>query len=457
MIGTSLPKNMKNFFKILLPSVLFLLTLFIVGTFLSKPFWGEHDWNGARYGNIAKNYLRYGYATTRLGQVENGGVSSPKDFIYYTHYQPLLPILISLSYRISEVSEAATRTVPLIATAGLVVVIYFIGKEIVGWRLGLFSSLFALATPMLRYYGKNPVHEPLALFFASIAFLGTILIKKKKPRGLGLMLIGFILTALTNWSFAFLLLGITVFLFEKDKIKMLFPLWILGVVLAGLQFVHIWILTGSPLGGGIGGAFLERTSADQVLAKFGIIDYFLRIRLWSSTLFTNSLLVSAFLGLLVLLRSKDNLIKRLVVSLAVYSIYPVFFANASFVHSYFIYYFVLPLSLLGGFFAVKLIEFKKVFYLLAILILFGIWFERGSYVKALNDSRGDKKTVEISQTIKTVTSAGDSVQVEPFDYVFSRMPILSFYSDRNIILQGTPGWTVTVSGDEYKITKVTKK
>lgn len=448
---------MKNFFKILLPSALFLLAFFIVGTYLSKPFWGEHDWNGARYGNIARNYLRYGYLTTKLGQVENGGVSDPNDFVYYTHYQPLLPILTSFSYRVSGVSEAATRSVPLTATAGLIVVIYFIGKEIIDWRLGVLSSLFALATPMVRYFGKNPVHEPLALFFASLAFLGATLVKKKKPNGFKLMVIGFILTALTNWSFAFLLLGLSIFLFEKNKFRVLLPLWILGITLAMLQFIHIWTLTGSVLGGGIGGAFLERTSVDQVLAKFGIIDYVLRIRLWSSTLFTNSLLVSAFLGLLVLLRSKDGLIKSLVVSIAVYSIYPVFFANASFIHSYFIYYFVLPLSLIAGYFVFKLVKFRKIFYLLAALVLIGIWFERAEYVKALNEGSGDALTVKVGQAIEKKTMPGDLVQVEPFDYAFSRLPILSFYSDRSIVSQGIVDWTVTVTDDEYKIVKDSKE
>lgn len=438
---------MKNFLKVLIPSALFLLTFFVVGTNLNKPFWGTHDWNGARYGNIAKNYLRYGPIGTKFGQVENGGVSAPAQFIYYTHYQPLLPLLIAGSYKIFGVSEYATRLLPLIATAGFVIVIYFIGWELVSWQSGLFSSLLALATPMLRYYGKNPVHEPLALFFASLAFLG--LIKKNK----WLLLTGVILTALTNWSFVFLVAGISIFLLSKKNLKQIFSLWTLAFVLAALHFLHIKILTGSFLGGNLIGALLERTSVDQVVAKFGIVQYILQIRLWSSTLFTNTLLAFALIGALIMIKSKFGRFKKFILAVLIYCLYPIFFANASFVHSYFIYYLVFPLALLAGYFCAKMIEFKKILLVLALGIIIGVWLERNDYVGALNESSGDRLAVQASVVIRAKTKPTDTVLVEPPDYELSRLPILSYYSERNIIASGRADWTVIVSGDKYEITK----
>src|SRR3990167_10393848 len=76
---------------------------------INKPFWGHHDWNSAVYSNIARNYVRYGYLATKLGQVTNVDFQSPDSFSYITHYPPLLPILISFSFRIFGQIEAAAR------------------------------------------------------------------------------------------------------------------------------------------------------------------------------------------------------------------------------------------------------------------------------------------------------------------------------------------------------------
>ena len=181
-------KFLKNYINFLISIFLFALTLVIVGKNLNKPFWGIHDWNGARYGNIARNYVRYGYFTTKFSQIENGGV--------YTHYPPMLPILISFSYKFFRVNEWATRLVPVLATSGLIIIIYLIGRTIFSNKIGLTASFLALATPMIRYYGKNPVHEPLALFFASLAFLGAAKFTKKKNTGWNLILIGIVLTSI---------------------------------------------------------------------------------------------------------------------------------------------------------------------------------------------------------------------------------------------------------------------
>lgn len=423
------------------------MTIFIVGTNLTKPFWGEHDWNGARYGNIARNYLRYGYVLSKFGQVENGGISKPSSFIYYTHYQPLLSVLISVSYRFLGVSEFATRAVPVLATAGFIVVIYFIGRELISWQMGIFSSLLALATPMIRYYGKNPVHEPLALFFSSLAFLG--LLKRNKF----LVLIGIILTALINWSFIFLVMGISVFLLSKRNIKMIIGLWILVIILMALHFLQVYILTGSFFGGNLLEAFLERTSVGQVGVKFTLIQYLLQVRLWASTLFTNSLLLSAAIGIGILFRSKLSEFKKFTFSILIYCLYPIFFANASFIHSYFIYYLVLPLSLLGGFLLNRLFKSKRVLLLLCFIIIASVWFERSPYVAALNSSQGDKMAVEIATTIQSVTGVTDTILIRPNDYAMSRLPILSYYSDRNIVITTKPNWIVNVDGDRFTITK----
>jgi hypothetical protein len=49
--------------------ILFLLSSFFLSTNLDKPFVGIHDHNGARFGNIAKNYIKY-WGLARFGPIE---------------------------------------------------------------------------------------------------------------------------------------------------------------------------------------------------------------------------------------------------------------------------------------------------------------------------------------------------------------------------------------------------
>lgn len=440
--------------KFIIPIVIFVLVLLVVGTNLGKPFWGEHDWNGARYGNIAKNYLRYGLLETKFGQVENGGISKPSDFIYYTHYQPLLSLFIAGSYKIFGISEFATRIVPLLATAGLMILIYLIAKSLWSFGAGLFASFAALLTPMVRYYGKNPVHEPLAAFFGALSFYGAVRIKKKEKHGWLIMILGLVLTAMTNWSFVFLIPGLTIFLFEKKLLRSLIKIWIVGIVLGVLHFVHAYILTGSVFGGGLVGALLLRTSLDQSTTSFGIFQYISRIRLWSSTLFTNTLLIISFAGLIIMSFRKNRKDLRLIIGTLVFSFYSIFFANASFIHSYFIYYFILPLSLLSGYAFHKISKFNPRFTLLLTVLPFIIFFERNSYFIALNQSSGDELAVQAGKMINILTKPADLILVEPPEYAESRLPILSYYSERNIISGGEANWKVVISGNSLNAVKI---
>jgi hypothetical protein len=268
-----------------------------------------------------------------------------------------------------------------------------------------------------------------------------------------LLLTGIILTALTNWSFVFLIAGISVFLLSKKNIKKITGLCALGIGLAALHFLHVRILTGSFFGGGLIGALLERTSVDQVVTKFNLVQYLLQIRLWASTLFTNTLLLSAVVGAVILFKSKLTRFKKFILAVFIYCLYPIFFANASFIHSYFIYYFTLPLSLLGGFVFVKLFEFRKILLILFLLAFLGVWFERNSFVNALNGSSGDKLAVELGEDIRIKTRTNDTISVKPDDYSESRLPILSFYSERNIVASGKIDWVVNVDADNYTINK----
>lgn len=421
--------------RIAVPVIVFLLTIVAVGTNLDKTFWGYHDWNGARYGNIAENYVDLGYAKTGLGQVENGVVTEGVDLNYYTHYPPLLPLLISFSYHLFGVAEWATRLIPLLATAGLATTIYLIGKNLFDESVGLFSSLAIIGTPMVRYFGKNPVHEPLALFFASLIFLGLIYYRKNKQLGTRLILPATALLFLTNWSGVFLLFALTIFFFKKEK-ELLKRLWLTGGVIVVLHLLHTHLLTGSFLGGGLGAVFVERTNLG-VGPEFNVFGYFDRIRVWSSTHFTYSLLIISIIGGVLAFRREKKDTKTFLYAVILFAVsYPTLFANASFIHSYFIYYWALPLSLLGGYFLYLVTQKTKYAGMIVALVLtVFVWVEKADYLHAIEASSGDKRAVEASTALKGITEKKDIILVDPKSFGISERPFFSFYADRNIVAE----------------------
>ncbi|OGM24886.1 hypothetical protein A3D00_05070 [Candidatus Woesebacteria bacterium RIFCSPHIGHO2_02_FULL_38_9] len=436
-------KFLKNYINFLISIFLFALTLVIVGKNLNKPFWGIHDWNGARYGNIARNYVRYGYFTTKFSQIENGGV--------YTHYPPMLPILISFSYKFFRVNEWATRLVPVLATSGLIIIIYLIGRTIFSNKIGLTASLLALATPMIRYYGKNPVHEPLALFFASLAFLGAAKFTKKKNTGWNLILIGIVLTSLTNWSSVFLVLAITLILVGKVSHKEIIKLWIINLSLILLHFLSIYLVTGSFFGGGILDSLIQRTSLGGASSqtKFSLFEFINRVRLWSSNLFTISLLVTSFIGTYFVFKSRTSFVKRFVFGTFIYCAgYPLVFLNATFIHEYFIFYLVLPISLLASFGLSKIFEKKTLWLLTSIALIALVWFERARYMKALEVSNIDGLAVQIGKELNQKVLKDEQVLIEPYAFAASRLPHLSFYSDRKITLDRNSSYNWSLEVDE---------
>lgn len=439
------------FIRIIIASFLFLLSVILIGQNLDKPFWGEHDWNGVRYGNIARNYLRYGILETKLGQVENSGIVGKGDFEYYTHYPPLLPLAIGLSYKIFGVSEWSTRIVPLLTTAGSIVLIFLIGTNY-NLKIGIVAALLSLITPLSLYFGKNASHEPLALFFILLSLYGYISLRRLRHAKL-IFISGLVLAQLTAWAGFFLIpaLALTHLLRrEGDKFKELIPYWILSVALFGFHLLHIKLLTGSIAGGELFESLLQRSglAQDPQPAGFNLPNYLNQLRLWFSTLYTLTLTILATFWL-VIRRFNIKGDEWPIFSLGLIGvIYIILFSNSVFIHNYLIFYF-LPLLSLTGTRTIFLIKekydtlvyhtkFKKTYlrFISDFIILFFlalIIFERRDFLTALHISQQDKFTVEVGKAINRNSKPEDLILVSPLKYQYSADKFLRFYSDRKII------------------------
>lgn len=151
--------------------VIVLFSGFLLSSNINKPFIGQHDWNGVVYGQQAKNFVRYGYLPLKFGATSDVGIHPVEELNFTTHYTPVLPILISLSYRVFGISERSTRLVALIASVLTVGLIISLGKIIFNLPTGLLAGVLTGITPMFIYYGKNPVHEVVQLPFILMSFL----------------------------------------------------------------------------------------------------------------------------------------------------------------------------------------------------------------------------------------------------------------------------------------------
>lgn len=453
--------------KILIICLLFLLSIFLIGQNLNKPFWGEHDWNGVRYGNIARNYLRYGYTNYKLAEIENSGPVEGQKLEAYTHYPPLLPILISISYKMFGVSEWSTRLVAVLATAASIVLIFLIGDLVWNRNTGVLASLIALATPMVLYFGKNASHEPLTLFFILLAFLGYQYGLRERKYGKVLFTVGIILAEMTAWAGYFLVPAITlVLILRKDKkgLKEIAPFWVLSIVIFLIHLTYVFFVTGTISGGNLFKSIAQRSGVLQTAqpGEFNFFNYLLQIRLWFSTLYTLVLMVLSLIWLLnrKIIKMQEN--DWIVVTLGLVGlIYAAVFSNAVFIHSYLIFYFLPFMAFSGalGIYALKnILPGRFSFSVLALLALVLIFAERRIFVKALADSDADKFAVELGQAINQKTSYSDIVLVSPAKFSYSADNFLKFYGDRRLTYNTNDKNTVAVLVDmEQKKFEIIKK
>src|SRR5688572_21712844 len=85
-----------------------------VPTFL-EPWVGSHNaWGGAFYGNVARNFVRYGYLQTEFAPVVSTGLVDPSQFEVYYHHPVLSMWLTGLSFHAFGIHEWSARLAPLV-------------------------------------------------------------------------------------------------------------------------------------------------------------------------------------------------------------------------------------------------------------------------------------------------------------------------------------------------------
>lgn len=447
---------------VLICLLLFLVALYLLSFNIDKPFYGEHDWNGVRYGNIARNYLRVGILNLKFGQIENSGFLLPdKSYEYFTHYPPVLTLLIAFSYHLFGISEWSTRLVPIIFSASIVVMIFLVGQNLFSIRTGIVASLFALIIPLFLYFGKTPVHESVVTFFAVFSFYNFLKFQNTfLKKYYSLFLLGMIMAELTTWAGFFLLPAIFLSLLFQKEFKLLKSLFLAGLVsllVLVLHFNQTYYLTGSFLGGSLSESFLQRSSLSESgkVVGLSLLSYPARLKLWFFTLFTATLSLLTALWFVYLKFTKVTKSDWWLLSLGFFGLtYFLIFPNSGYIHDYLIFYLLPFFTLAGARIVVGIsakIKMNYAFYILTVFLLIIIFFERNNYLMSLNNSQADKFSVDLAKQIKLQTSPNDVVLIEPSEYYYGYKYFLKFYGDRDfVITEDHKTYNVKVVVDQQK-------
>jgi len=408
---------------------------FILTRNINKPFIGHHDWNGVFYSDIARNYLKSGLIKTKLGQM-----TGPNSF--YTHYPPLLTLIMALGFKIFNIKDIVARTIPLIFHILTLLNLYYLSRKLKFSKLASFSSLIIVFTPMIRYFSKMPSQEALMLFFSTLSVSFYLdLIKNPSSKNQFKYYFAVILNGLSGWAGYFIYPLISIHCFYKHRKifkKTLISIYILIIIFC-LHLLHTYILTGSIAGGGLINAFLYRLNlfpllnkaTPQMVKDFTWKAYLFQQRQWLTIYFTASLLFTVFISLFL----KPDLI--ILIFLFWGLSYPVIFSNVVFIHEYFNIFFTPFLGLSTGFLINKLS--KKNFYLaltIALVIFTAVAFERNKFVQALNQTQAHQLGYDLGNLINQIVPEKESAAVFSINYANHHNIFINFYADRKIFYTG---------------------
>lgn len=432
----------QNIFRILIIVILILSAKLLLFN-INKPFWGHHDWNSVVYSNIARNYVRYGYIKTKFGQVTSYDNQSGNKFGFITHYPPLLPIIISISFKLAGQSEASARLPIVLFSLLMIYLIFQIGKEIHSKLLGVFAAASTMFLPIFIYFGKLPVHDTVVPSISMFGFWVYIkYIKENNSKYYYFLILSLIIGGFVNWS-AFYLAAVLIchqFIYKttndiKYKIFGLFPI---SVTIFLAYLVHIKILGQKSTS-----AFsnlMERVNPFLTSNLYGYtpLKYVIQELRYIKIYYTLPVILGAiffiFLSIYYFKKDKLSFDKSFIFILFLYGIIQLLvFQQLSFIHDYMIYY-LLPFLVLSFsysiFFIFNSLKKRLIFPLILIVLLSIILFNQFKYTQTLLATNINKRGYEVAKVINSNTSPGQTSFITSNSYKEFQEVFIGYYSDR---------------------------
>ncbi len=428
--------------------LILIISSFVLLTNLTKPFIGHHDWNGVFYAKIARNYLSFPLATTKLGQMTSLNH-------YYTHYPPLMPLILAFDFFILGASDWSARLLPISFTILTFLSLFRMTQKLKLKPIIGLSSVLVIFTPMIRYFSHMPSQEALIVFFSVFSVnLYLDLITKPKPKHRYEFWITTILNGLTGWAgyFIYPVLAIHAYLKHKKVLPVILKSILILIFTFSLHLLHTYILTGSLTGGGLLDALLLRLNLYPLLGLTepelpGQFSWLVYLRKQISILtvyYTLTLLSIGFFNLLIIIRKiiakkSLSLLNQLVLIFLIWGLtYPIIFSNVVFVHEYFNLFFwpFLAFSLINlASLLQRRLQGVSLQVVLPLLIIIGtiIFMERNQFLKALLTTEAHLPGYKLGTLINQTVPQDQTVYVVASDdFLDAQNIFIEYYADRQI-------------------------
>jgi len=432
---------MKKLFLIIILALAFFLLSFKI----DRAFCGHHDWNGVVYGNIARNYLRYGFLKTKFGEVTDYGTVASQDFHYHTNHPVLFPILLAIFFKFFGISEWSARIFAILFSISSLYIFDLIAKRIYRLNYSYFYILLGIFTPLFLYYGKMPVYEPvISLFILLTIYFYFIWRKNQENKYFFLICLNLFLAQMVEWPGFYLsfILFLHYLLFPSRKKSRFFGLWWLGLALFSFLLIvfHQYILTGE-WHGNLARILTFRLGGGKAGQPFTFWQ-FIRLELARSRVFlTSPLLFLTFLWvigyILTLIRKKRISSQKHFVFLFLLfgALHIIIFPNVAWYHDYMLYYLFFPVLLVSSLILEKIFDFlrryKLIFYIPLLTLVF---FEKRRFFNDLTKAGPHCHCVIIGKQVKQGFKE-PIVLVENIEDYKDCSPFTNFYADKEVIFK----------------------
>ena len=327
---------------------------------ITKPFIGYQEWGSTIWAQTAYNNLRAGLTTT-LG-VPTGMYCGPLPIPangYFTDHPAGLPLAVTAMFAVFGEHEWAARAIPIACSLASALMLWWLVRSCAGVRVATLSVAVFATQPMELYFGRVVDHEACGLMWiaASLCCLRCWHLTRQ-TRWRVLTLASLFLGMWTSWP-VYIFAGIAALwlLSTRRKAEVHFGLAIaaLGIASAGLYLVHIrlvrpdaWdsllaIFRFRVATGSAGAANVPWGSWFATQLEF----LFLRFSPTAWGLF--------LIGAVHLARyrsASENLQWLAGGTLCAFitaALWVVIFRNGSYLHSFWSFYFLLPVSIMGGY------------------------------------------------------------------------------------------------------------
>ena len=320
-----------------------------------EPFTDVVDFNGSVWSQAAHNFLRAGLGTTAgvPAAFYFGPLPIPPEG-YYVHHPALLALSIAASFRVFGEHEWAARLVPVLCSLLSLACLWRLVAEARGVRAAACCVALFAALPMELHYGQMVNFEPCTLLALLIGLLGQREWEATGARGArALMVAGYVGAMWTSWlGYFFVLAFAGQFLTTGRRARMGLLLIVLAL-LSGLLFL-LQIRCANPAAwSNLAGAFWLR------LGHHASTGEAIHFKPWAVAV-GRSLLVHLPAPFLLLAMGGAALLGRrreggaawlgrvALVFFVMNALYVILFRNASYIHNYASFYFILPVAICGG-------------------------------------------------------------------------------------------------------------